>query len=286
MERPLRTAAIHDMSSFGRCALSVIVPILSIMGIQVCSVPTAVLSTHTGGFKGFYWQEMDGYVSGCLKHWKETGVELECVYSGFLSGAAQADEVREFLLGFPDALKVVDPVLGDEGGPYQTVGRSHIKAMRRLVKYADIITPNATEAALLLGTEYTGEAFSPNEAKSCLKALCGMGPGQIVITGKEISGYGLCNICYQREPDIFHIVPCDYLPAHYPGTGDIFASVMTGRLLMGTGFHEAVCSATDFVERAISATFYSGDPKRDGVYLEKVIPRLLEDKIPPRAQIF
>jgi pyridoxine kinase len=142
--RPPRVAAIHDMSGFGRCSLAVILPILSAMGVQVCPVPTAILSTHTGGMGEVVLRDLTEYIRPALEHYKRLELDFECVYTGFLASEAQIGLCREFMAAYPGALKVVDPVMGDHGKPYRTYTLGMQRRMHELVEAADVITPNLT----------------------------------------------------------------------------------------------------------------------------------------------
>ena len=156
-------AAIHDMSGFGRCSLTVAIPILSAMGVQCCPLPTAFLSTHTGGFEGFTFLDMTDEMPKAARHWKSLGLHFSAVYSGFLGSARQITIVADIIRDFRgDGVVVVDPVMGDGGAVYRTYTPEMCAGMTHLAEQADVITPNLTEAALLLGIPYeklpTGEA--------------------------------------------------------------------------------------------------------------------------------
>jgi len=151
-----RVAAIHDLSGFGRSSLAVVIPILSTMGVQVCSVPTAVLSTHTGGFEGYSFVDLTDTLEEFFNHWHKLKIEFDCIYSGFLGSSRQIDIISKFIANFSanDPLVVIDPVMGDNGKLYSTMDREMVEKMRSLLQKADIITPNFTEAAYLLDEEY------------------------------------------------------------------------------------------------------------------------------------
>ena len=152
-DRPKRVAAIHDLSGFGRCSLSVILPTLSVMGVQVCPIPTAVFSTHTGGLGEVQRRDLSDFTLPCLEHYQRLGLEFECVYSGFLSSEEQIDHCLKFFSTYKDAFAVVDPVMGDHGRPYRTITPGMRARLGELVQVADVITPNLTEALLLLGED-------------------------------------------------------------------------------------------------------------------------------------
>lgn len=274
----LRVAAIHDLSGFGRCSLSVILPVLSAMGIQVCPVPTAVLSAHTGGLGESVIRDLTDYIVPALEHYKRLEIDFDCVYSGFLGSVDQIDHCRAFFAAYPDALAVVDPVMGDHGRPYRTCTPEMRARMGELVSIADIITPNRTEVAMLLGLEPQHEPLTVSAARSLLARLVKLGPRFAVITGAEMTGGVISNIGYDSERGVFWRVDCDYVPVSYPGTGDIFACVLTGGLLRGDSLPIAMDSATRFVELAIKTTYSYGTDTRYGVMLEKSLHTLGEDR--------
>jgi pyridoxine kinase len=271
-------AAIHDLSGFGRCSLSVIIPSMSAMGIQVCAVPTAILSTHTGGMGEVELHDLTEYPAGALSHYKRLGLSFDCVYSGFLSNQEQIDHCLQFFAEYPAALHVVDPVMGDHGRPYRTVTPRIRVRMKELVKEARIITPNLTEASMLLDTEYPREPLSQSAAKSLLARLGEKGPSQVVITGITLATGELANIGYDRQKGAYWRVVCEYVPVNYPGTGDLFASVLTGALLCGDSLPLAVSRATAFVQLCIKTTYGYGSDPRFGVLIEKNLHHLTRDE--------
>ena len=177
-----KIAAIHDLSGLGRCSLSVILPCMSVMGLQVCPVPTAILSAHTGGFGEVEMRDLTDYIDPALAHYKRLGTKFDCVYSGFLASKEQVDHCLGFIKAYPDALKVVDPVMADNGKPYRTCGEELRRRMKDLAAAADIITPNVTEAAMLLGEDPSYMPRSRSDVKSMLARLSALGPGTVVIT--------------------------------------------------------------------------------------------------------
>ena len=180
-----RIAAIHDLSGFGRCSLTVILPILSAMGLQCCPVPTAFLSTHTGGFEGFTFLDMTEEMPKVANHWNTLGLDFQAIYSGFLGSERQIHIVEDFIRTFrrKDTVVVVDPVMGDHGEVYKTYTPAMCAGMAQLAAQADVITPNLTEAALLLGIPY--ETLSADEAgcRSIAEQLSMDGRRSVVLTG-------------------------------------------------------------------------------------------------------
>lgn len=274
-----RVAAVHDISCLGRCSLSVIMPILSCMGIQVCPLPTAVLSTHLGGFGKPAFCDFTDHMPDFFQHWKREGVTFDCIYSGFLASEQQIDVVCSFIDEFSQSvpLVLVDPVMGDDGKLYSTYTPKMQEQMKTLIKKADIITPNYTEACFLLGESYQEEGYDSHRMKEWLIRLADFGPAIVVMTGVPLVKEKILNIGYDRNTASFWEVPVDRIPARYPGTGDIFASVLVGGLLKGKSLPIAMKLAADFVALAIKAAFEADAPVREGVLLERVLPWLCRE---------
>lgn len=264
-------ASIHDLSGFGRCSLSVITPILSVMGIQSVAVPTAVLSTHTGGFGEVEIRDLTDYIVRALGHYKKIGIDFDCVYTGFLGSKEQIDHCVSFLEEYKSALKVVDPVMGDNGKAYRTYTPEMCKRVVELVKKADVITPNKTEMYMLLKKDYNSAPMTHQEAKTNLLRLSELGPSKVIVTGVELADMTVNNIAYDKESNKFWRVKCSYVPQNYPGTGDIFAAVVVASLLNGDSPAIAICRATRFLELTIKTTYSYGSEPKNGIMLEKTL---------------
>ena len=282
MENIQKVCAINDVSGIGRCSLTVIIPVLSYMGIQVCPVPTAVFSAHTG-YDEFVKKDLTDYLGPALDYYKRMNVRFDSVYSGFLGSEQQIDCVLDFLKSNPDSLKLVDPVMGDNGKPYKTVTQNHILRMSELVKVADMITPNITEAAILLKEKYPDTSLSSDTVKDWAQRLSDLGPGKVVITSVELFDNMLCNVGYDDNEKSFFVVPCQYVPAHYSGSGDMFASILAGGLLKGESLKDAVCRATGFTELAIKTTYECKNEPLDGILLESCLSELYDENTPNRC---
>ncbi|NLC76501.1 MAG: pyridoxamine kinase [Clostridia bacterium] len=275
-----RVAAIHDLSGFGRTSLAVVIPILSTMGFQVCSLPTAVLSTHTGGFEGYSFVDLTEFMAKTVAHWQELKIDFDCIYSGFLGSPRQVEIISRFIDNFSanDPLVVVDPAMGDNGRLYSTMDEEMVREMRGLVAKAQIITPNYTEAAFLLNEPYRPD-ITLEELKEWLIRLADMGPQVPIITsvpyrGKSRPKHQTAVIAYNREDGRFWKVICVYIPAHYPGAGDTFTSVLVGSLLQGDSIPMAMDRGVQFITTAIRASYGSQYPEREGVLLERVLGSL------------
>ena len=273
MQRPKRVATINDLSVFGRCALSVITPVISVMGSQVLAIPTTVLSTHTGGFKNISSVNCDGFIDSLAKQYSEIGLDIDCIYSGYLANSSQFKSTNRFIDTFPNAFIVVDPVLGDSGKLYRGLTAEMVESMQNLVSRADLITPNPTEACFLTETGFA-ENFSKNHAMDLILSLAQKSSANIIITGIDIAEIGKCNLCLSKSGRIF-AVRCDVKNQSYHGTGDCFCATVVGSLMRGDSLESAVCNATSFVEHCIEITADSGEPERDGIFLESALPVLL-----------
>lgn len=281
-----RVAAIHDLSGFGRASLTVAIPVLSAMGIQVCPLPTAVLSSQTGGFEDFRFVDLSGPMRDFLEHWKELGLKFDAVYSGFLGSPEQAGVVADCLDNclLPGGLAVVDPVLGDNGKLDPTMTPEMVESMRWLVGKAGCITPNLTEAAFLLNEPMPEAALDQRKGrieveriKEWLLRLSEMGPEYSVITSVPFTDSakgGSAAVAYNRSENRYWKVDCEYIPAFYPGTGDTFTSVLTGCLMQAESLPMAMDRAVQFVTLGIRATFGYDLPTREGILLEKALGSL------------
>ena len=281
-----RVAAIHDLAGFGRCSLCVIMPTLSAMGTQAIPLPTALLSTHTGGFSGYTFLDLTEEMRKIAVHWASLPLQFEAIYSGFLGNLEQICVVEDFIHQFrgEGAPVFVDPVMGDDGNLYATYTEEMRAAMKALVRQADVICPNITEAFLLLDRQYEDIGrMSPKEACECvgelLYDLAAYGPEGVVITGVETEtkdGRQLIGAaCLQRTEEAaaeFYMAP--KVDASYPGTGDLFASVLLGYLVRGKTLKEAAAAAVGFVHLVVKDTWRYAPPQREGVIFEKHLYRL------------
>lgn len=268
-----RVLAIHDLSGFGRAALTVVTPILSTMGIQVCPLPTAVFSTH-GMFPGYRSLDLTDYLRDCLQHWRDLNLRFDVIYSGFINSVRQVDFITSFLRAIPqqDRFVVIDPVLGDNGRLYGVTPPDLVAGMRTYIRLADIITPNLTEAALLLDEPYqadmTEEAF-----KEWLIRLTEAGPDTVIITSVPVVDLSshTAVLAYNRIEEVCWRVVCERIPATFPGTGDAFTSIVIGSLLQGHSLPVAVDRAVLFISFAIRTTVEHSSPEREGILLESVL---------------
>lgn len=269
---PKTVLCIHDLPGFGRAGLSVIVPILSALGVQAVAVPTAVLSTHTGGLGAPARMSSPGYGPAALAHYRRLGVRFDCIYSGYLSETSQALLVEQAMEYWPDAMTAVDPVMGDNGRMYSGLPDEMPGALRALCAKADLILPNLTEAALLLGEtpalpDAPQAAALAADTAARLTLLC----PRALVTGVAAGRSILCAGA-DRQGGAY-TVRTPFLPRLFHGTGDIFGAVLVGRLLQGNVPEAAAQAAAAFVGDCLRATPEGAD-ERLGVWLENALPRL------------
>lgn len=269
-------AAIHDLSGFGRTSLSVVIPILSSMGIKVCPLPTAVLSSHSR-YKGYHFADMTDHMQPVIDHWKELNISFDAIYSGFLGSHKQISIVRDMIDTFrnDNQMIVIDPVLGDNGKMYGPISTEMVSEMKSFIKKADIITPNLTEASLLLDEPFQSY-INEDKIKEWFLRLSDMGPEIVVITSvpENSSMKKFSVISYNKNDSRFWKVPIDYIPADFPGTGDCFTSVLTGALLQGDSLPIALDRAVHFISCSVRATFGYKYDQNQGILLERILNRL------------
>lgn len=272
-----KIAAIHDLSGYGRASLTVAIPILTHMGFQVCPLPTAILSAHSE-YKNFRSLDLTDYMESFIAHWKELQLNFDAIYTGYLASVKQMDIVLDFFDFFKSDHNfiLVDPVLGDHGELYSSMTPKMVEGMRKLCSQAKVITPNLTEAAFLLGHD-PRQNVSVETAIHWCKQLSELGPEHVIITSAPGSNdLNVATLAYNRLDHRTWRVLCDYIPASYPGTGDAFASVITGCMLNGDSLPEALDRAVHFINMGIKATFgYTHNPL-DGMNQEKVLHYLNE----------
>lgn len=272
-----RVVAINDLSGFGRAALSAVIPIISSMGTQVCSVPTAILSTHTGGFKDYTFVDLTDNMKNYLSHWRSLDISFDAIYTGFLGSVKQIEIITDFIDSFDTRpLTIIDPVMADDGKLYSTMNEKMVEAMRKFIAHGDLITPNITEAAFLLDEKIDNSKIDDKCIKDWLKRLSDMGPKTVVITSvPNTENSKKTNVvAYDAEDDRYWKIECVYIPTQYPGTGDAFTSVLVGGLMQGDSLPMALDRSVQFVTAAIRASYGYEYPNREGVLIEKVLENL------------
>ena len=271
-----RLAMINDIAGFGRCSTTVSLPVISVMKVQVCPVPTSVLSNHLG-FPLCHFDDYTSHMRDYIKVWSELGLTFDGLYCGFLGNEEQIDIVREFVEMFRPPLFLLDPVMGDHGRSYSSITETHVQKMKELLPLADIITPNITEACLLTGTPWKDGEWTMQElsglceklASLCLKDSVG---ASIVITGIR-QGDSLVNFLW--DDGVYTTVATPIAGASRPGTGDIFASILAADAVRGETLLTSVQKAANFVGLCIAGSEKAGTPVQEGVVFEKYLAALL-----------
>lgn len=273
MNKLKRVAAIHDISGVGKCSLTAVLPIISAAGVECAVMPTASLSTHTGGFEGFTFRDLTDDMRPVAEHWKKENIAFDAFYSGYLGSLKQIDIVADIFEMFrtPETVIMVDPVMADNGKLYNLFTPEHIKGMARLCGYADIIVPNRTEAAFMLEREYKDEPQTEAETKELLLALSGLGAKKVVLTGVYFGDGNLGAACYDSETGNIDYITDECIYGIYHGTGDVFGAYMMGALMRGKSLVEAVKIAVSFTCRAIRLTAADKTEFRMGVRFESTL---------------
>lgn len=274
-----RVAAIHDLSGFGKCSLTVALPILSAAGIETSALPTAILSTHTGGISGYTYHDLTEDMRPVMKHWKSLDIKFDAIYTGFLGSFEQLDIVKEFFDAFrqEDNLILVDPVMGDNGELYTVFTREFAAGMRMLCQKADIIVPNLTEAALLLDEPFHPGPYTHAYIESLLRKLGALGPQKVVLTGVYFKEDELGAATYDRTTDTIDYVFTQKIPGYYHGTGDVFASALLSALLNDFSLIDAAAIAVHFTTDSIRRTYKAKTNYRFGVNFEQSFPDFLKE---------
>ena len=267
-----KIAVINDISGFGRCSIAVSLPIISMLKVQCCPLPTSIFSNHTG-FPSFFFEDFTKNMEPYMEEWKKLDLQFNGISTGFLGSAEQIRIVQEFISEFKkeDTLVIVDPVMGDYGKTYSTYTEEMCQRMKELACKADILTPNLTEACILTDTPYKDD-WKTAEVIALAEKLSAQGPEKVVITGVSQKSY-ICNFCYEKgtEPSI---VKTQKVGTQRSGTGDIFAAIISADAVNGVNFHDSVKRASLFIKRCILRSMELDIPVTDGVCFEEVLHTL------------
>ena len=269
-QRAAKVMAMHDMCSYGRSSLTVVEPVLSVLGCQVCPLPTALLSAHFG-FPGPTVLNLGDELKKILEHWKTLNLHFECFYSGYLASPEQVDIAKDYIKEFSPHFIFVDPVLGDGGQYYPGFDERQGDAMRRLFSLAHMSSPNVTEACLLL-EERPRIFIDADTAKDFLARLCAMGPAKLCITGvPSPDGQTLTSYGYDAKEGHYYKVTSSGVPLNLHGTGDSFASVLVGLTLQGISFDRAMLRAAGYLNKAAQLAY----ERQEELCIEEAFPSLI-----------
>lgn len=273
-----RVAAIHDISGFGKCSLTVALPIISAAGIEVSAIPTAVLSTHTGGIEGFTYRDLTEDMAPFAKHWKSLNLHFNAIYSGFLGSFKQIDIVSNIfdMLKTDDTLIMVDPCMADNGKLYSIYNESMVSGMVKLCRKADIIVPNLTEAAFMLNKPFIEGPYTKKYIEDTLKELATLGCKKVVITGVYFDDKTLGAASYDCVKNEITYSFNKIVKGSFHGTGDVFASALLSGILNGFSLTESTQIAVDFTYNSIHLTELAQTDRRFGVNFEENLPNFIK----------
>lgn len=272
-----RVAAIHDISGFGKCSLTVALPIISAAGVETTVMPTAVLSTHTGGFTDYTYRDLTEDMRPISEHWQTLNLEFDAIYSGFLGSFEQIEIVKDFYDTFKtsNTLIIADPAMADNGKMYPIFDMKFSDAMAKLCSKADIIVPNFTEAAFMLGEDYTKGPYDKDYVEGLLKRLSDMGPKKIVLTGVYFEESSLGAATYDSSTGKISYAFAQKIDGYYHGTGDVYASALLGALMNNISLEASAKIAVDYTKESIQRTKIAGTDIRFGVDFERGIPEYI-----------
>lgn len=271
-----RIITIQDISCVGKCSLTVALPVISAMGIEACVLPTAVLSTHTA-FKGFTFRDLTSDISEITAHWKQEKIHFDAIYTGYLGSFEQINLMHSLIndFGGEGTRVIVDPCMGDNGSLYSGFTEDFAFAMAGLCSKADVIVPNLTEASFMLGIPYLASGYTKEYIEDLLKKLAELGSRRVVLKGISFDDKKLGIASYDSQTKKINWYFHERMPQSFHGTGDIFASVLTGALVRDFSLEQACRLAADFVVESIKATLSHKDYNWYGVDFESAIPKLL-----------
>lgn len=272
--RQKKAAVINDIAGFGRCALSVALPVISRLKVQCCPVPTAVLSSNAA-IPGFYMDDYTDHMENYIGHWKKLGLTFDGIGTGFLGSERQIEIVAGFIEDFrrEDTIVLVDPIMGDHGKLYAACNKAVCEKMKNLVTHGNLVTPNVTEGCILTGRSYHEGAWKEGELLSMARELGAMGPKKVVITGVPMGTF-IGNYCYEKDRDRGVLKRVKKIGETRCGTGDIFSAILLADGVNGVPLEESVKKAADFIKECIRASIKMEVPLTDGVCFEEVLDRL------------
>ena len=277
MKNNQRLLTIQDISCVGQCSLTVALPIISAFGTECAILPTAVLSTHTAGFKGYTCKDLTDEIPSIINHWESEKIAFNLIYTGYLCGKEQITLVKDIVnrLKTENGLFVVDPVMADHGKFYPGFGPEFASEMAKLCASAQVIIPNITEACFLTGHEYK-ESYDKEYIEHLLEKLGSLGAEKVILTGVSFEKGKLGIAVYDSNAgDTFYYFQ-DAIPHNFHGTGDVYSSCVAGGLSIGLSIEEASSLAVDFTVDAMKKSYDERETHWYGVYFERALSYLCE----------
>lgn len=272
-----RVIAVHDISCVGRCSLTVALPTLSAVGLETSILPTAILSTHTGGFSGYTYRDLTDDMLPIVEHWKTLDLRADAIYTGYLGSFEQLDIVSRIfdMLRAEGTTILVDPVMADNGVLYAGFKPDFPQGMAKLCAKADIIVPNLTEAAFMLGEPYVSGGYDRKYIEDTLRRLSALGPKKVVLSGVSFEKGRLGAAAYDAEAESFSYYFRDEVDGYFHGTGDVFGSALLAAYLSGRSLSDTIKIAVDFTVGSIHRTVAAKTESRYGVAFEEELPSLI-----------
>lgn len=277
MDIKKRVVVINDLSGIGKCSLTVAIPLLSALNIEVCPVPTAILSNQTG-FNEYSFLDLTDNMKEYLNIWQKNEEHFDCIYTGFLASDEQIDIIKNFIKFNSNAMVVVDPIMGDDGVEYDTHKNGICTKMKELINVADIVTPNITEAMILLDKKGNIKNLSIDNIKDLAIDISKIGPKIVIITGIILNNQ-IINIIYNKNNNKFSLIELPYNNISYSGTGDIFSSLITGFVMNGLDIEIAAKKASNFILKSIEETKNTERNPKYGIEFENLIKDLVVDNL-------
>ncbi len=272
-----RVLTIQDISCLGQCSLTVALPIISACGVETVILPSAVLSTHTGGFTGYTFRDLTDDIPEIMNHWVKENQKFDCIYTGYLGSIKQIDYVGDLIKNVLNdgALKIIDPAMADNGNLYYGFNQEFVENMAKLCGKADVVLPNITEAAFMTGLPYKEEIHDEEYIKSLLLGIKKLGAKKVVLKGISYEKGKIGVAVYDAVLDDLQYYFTEKIEKSSHGTGDCYAAAFTGALMQGMSEYEAASLAADFVVESIKKTI-DDDNHWYGVKFEKALPMLVE----------
>ena len=274
--RQKRIMTIQDLSCFGKCSLTVAHPIMSAMGLEVCPIPTAILSTHTAGFTNWTFRDLSADLIPIAEHWQSQHLTFDGISTGYLGTQEMIGMVEDYFRRFPEAVKIVDPVFADNGKLYPAFDEAYAAGVAELCGHADVIVPNLTEAAFMLKEEYIPSGYDEDYIHGLLRRLAALGCRTAVVTGVNYDGAHQGAVGYEADSGRFFQYFRENIDVSFHGTGDIFTSALAGAVVLGKPLQEALRIAVDYTVECIQATMPDKDQHWYGVKFESCLPGLIK----------
>ena len=268
-----RIITMQDLSCLGKCSLNVALPIFAVLGIEAIPLPTTVLSSHTA-YKDYVKKDMSDIMKPFINHWKKENIKVDGISIGYLASSNQVEDAISLINNYPEAIKLLDPCIADNGKFYSGFDYSYIDALKELIHKVDVICPNITEACFILGKEYKDD-FKEEEIKEILKALKELGPKEEVVTSvKKEAKFGIAIIdSLNNTPFYFK----DKIEGSYFGTGDVYSATFFSYLIQGKDFKESAIKAVNYVYQVIKQTKESNGTR--DINLESSLCYLMDEGI-------